>query len=94
MRRIRRVTLACFSLATILEGHPADPIGQVEMKVVNLRRRSRAAIKRGWKVRICETIRKRSPHSGAKFDGNSVCHRNSNRRPILRARTGSRRSGD
>ena len=39
----------------------------METKVFNLRRRSRAAINRGWKVRICETIRKHSPHSGAKF---------------------------
>ena len=62
--------------------HP--PIGSaVEVQGFHLRRRSRVAIDRGSKVGICEAIRNRSPHSGAKFNSDRICRRNSDGRPLV-----------
>lgn len=62
---------------------------QMEMNVFKLRRTHC-----GWKVEIRETMRKHSPHSGAKFKGNSVCHSNSDSHPVLRTRAGQRCATD
>jgi hypothetical protein len=53
---------------------------------LDLRIRSRATIDHGWRVGICETIRKHSPKSSAKFDSHLVCRRHPDRHPVVGTR--------
>jgi hypothetical protein len=70
----------------------ADKIGKERRRFSTCAGCSRDAIIRGWKVGICETIRKHSQQSGAKYDSHAICNRNSDRHTV--AGTCAGRSSD